>query len=84
MTNEEFCRLDTQFYGEETSHIKQIALRTFNGEELKEYVEHCIKLNSVVLADVSISGCDPYCTYSRAMNQPRPRLCVKCKKPETN
>jgi hypothetical protein len=56
MTNEEFCRLDTQFYGEETNHIKQIALRTFNGEELKEYVEHCIKLKSVVLADVVVSS----------------------------
>ena len=39
---------------------------------------------SLPIDSVSNSGCDPYCTYSRAMNQPRPRLCVKCKKPETN
>ncbi len=45
MTDKEFCKLDTEFYGEEVDHIKQIALRTFNGEELKEYVEHCIKLH---------------------------------------
>ena len=45
MTDKEFCKLDTAFYGEEVDHIKQIALRTFNGEELKEYVEHCIKLH---------------------------------------
>ena len=58
MTNKEFCKLDTQFYGEETSHIKQIALRTFNGEELKEYVEHCIKFNFVVLGNVRGSASD--------------------------
>ena len=45
MTDKEFCKLDTAFYGEEVDHIKQIALITFNGEELKEYVEHCIKLH---------------------------------------
>lgn len=51
MTNEEFCKLDTEFYGEEVDHIEQIALRSFNGYELKEYVEHCIKLYSLTLPD---------------------------------
>ena len=52
MTDKEFCKLDTAFYGEEVDHIKQIALRTFNGEELKEYVEHCIKLHLLNIPDV--------------------------------
>lgn len=47
MTDKEFCELDSKFYGEEIDHIKQISLRTFNGEELKEYVEHCIKLSNL-------------------------------------
>jgi hypothetical protein len=49
MTDKDFCKLDTAFYGEEVDHIKQIALRTFNGEELKEYVEHCIKLHLLTI-----------------------------------
>ena len=56
MTDKEFCKLDTAFYGEEIDHIKQIALRTFDGEELKEYVEHCIKLHLLNIHDVS--NCD--------------------------
>jgi hypothetical protein len=45
MTDKEFCKIDTEFYGEAVDNIKQIKLRSFDGEELKEYVEHCIKLN---------------------------------------
>jgi hypothetical protein len=58
MTDKEFCKLDTAFYGEEVDHIKQIALRTFNGEELKEYVEHCIKLHLLNIPDDSNSSFD--------------------------
>jgi hypothetical protein len=60
MTDKEFCKLDTEFYGEEVDYIKQISLRTFNGEELKEYVEHCIKLNLLTIP-VVIDMCCPYC-----------------------
>lgn len=42
MTNAEFCKNDTSFYGEEVDHIEQIGLRSFTGIELKEYVEHHI------------------------------------------
>lgn len=45
MTNEEFCEGDTNFYGELVDNIKQIARRTFTGEELKEYVEHFIRIS---------------------------------------
>ena len=45
MTNEEFCEGDTSFHGEKVDNIKQIALRTFDGEELKEYVEHFIRIS---------------------------------------
>ena len=56
MSNEEFCKLDTEFYGEVVDNVKQIKYRSFTGEELKEYVEHCIKLkNHGVIGDVSES-----------------------------
>jgi hypothetical protein len=42
MTNKEFCKIDTAFYGDEIDDIKQIKLRSFDGEELKEYVEAAI------------------------------------------
>ena len=55
MSNEEFCKLDTEFYGEVVDNVKQIKYRSFTGEELKEYVEHCIKLKNLgVIADVMI------------------------------
>jgi hypothetical protein len=53
MTDEEFCKIDTEFYGEVVDNIKQIKLRSFDGEELKEYVEHCIKLNLLTIPVVS-------------------------------
>ena len=42
MTNDEFCKIDNAFYGNAVDNIKQIKLRSFNGEELKEYVEAAI------------------------------------------
>jgi glutamate synthase domain-containing protein 3 len=42
MTEAEFCKNDSSFYGEEVDHINQIALRSLDGQELKEYVEHHI------------------------------------------
>ena len=53
MTDKEFCKIDTEFYGEVVDNIKQIKLRSFDGEELKEYVEHCIKLNLLTIPVVS-------------------------------
>jgi hypothetical protein len=52
MTDKEFCKIDTEFYGEVVDNIKQIKLRSFDGEELKEYVEHCIKLNLLTIPHV--------------------------------
>lgn len=43
MTNEKFCHIYTQFFGERIDKIEQIASHTFNGEELKEFVEFAIK-----------------------------------------
>ena len=55
MSNEEFCKLDTKFYGEVVDNVKQIKYRSFTGEELKEYVEHCIKLrNHSDIGDVNV------------------------------
>jgi hypothetical protein len=60
MTDKEFCKLDTEFYGEVVDHIKQIKLRSFDGEELKEYVEHCIKLHLLELKKHSIEEIENY------------------------
>lgn len=42
ISDTKFCQMDSSFYGEKIDKIGQISLRTFNGEELKEYVQHCI------------------------------------------
>ena len=42
MTDQEFCKIDTAFYGDVVDNISQIRLRSFTGEELKEYVEAAI------------------------------------------
>ena len=41
--DEDFCKIDTAFNGELINNINQIAFRGFNGQELKEYMEHAIK-----------------------------------------
>lgn len=46
MTDKEFCILYTEYYGEVVDNVKQIVYTSFTGEELKEYVEHCIKLST--------------------------------------
>jgi len=77
MTDTEFCELDTDYYGELVDNIKQIKLRTFNGEELKEYVEHCIKFNNVALG--SVSKCQ-YCKNELCDAQKFNSCCFKCGK----
>jgi hypothetical protein len=60
MTNKEFCKIDTAFYGDEIDNIKQIGLRSFNGEELKEYVEAAINYTRCCKSDseqLKCSGC---------------------------
>ena len=76
MTNEEFCKNDSSFYGEKVDNIKQIALRTFNGEELKEYVEHQVK-NSVVLAGVI--GSNTTCGHEWEVTTGKCVMCGKSK-----
>lgn len=44
MTNKEFCKIVTEVEGEEVDDIRQIKLRSFNGEELKEWLETAIKV----------------------------------------
>jgi hypothetical protein len=46
LTEEEFCKMVQGFDGEPCSSIKQIALYKFNGEDLKEFVEHCMSFNN--------------------------------------
>jgi len=43
LTDEEFCRLHTSYHGELIDQVGQLISQTFTGEELKEFVEHCIK-----------------------------------------
>jgi hypothetical protein len=46
LTEEEFCKLHTQFYGEELDYLKQLTSQTFTGEELLEFVNFCIKIKN--------------------------------------
>jgi len=80
MTDKEFCKLDTEFYGEEVDHIKQISLRTFNGEELKEYVEHCIKLHLLTIP-VVVGQSEQLETYEPD-NFPKCPLCKSIHEPD--
>jgi len=66
MTNDEFCKIDTAFYGDVVDNIKQIRLRSFTGEELKEYVQaainytHSCKSDSEQLKDEEIPKIDDW------------------------
>ena len=85
MTDKEFCKLDTAFYGEEVDHIKQIALRTFNGEELKEYVEHCIKLHLLNIPVVVGQSEQFICRdCEKPTKEYRDQLCELCHKWHTD
>lgn len=44
MSNEEFCKMVTAYDGEVIDDIKQIGLMSFNGEDLKEFIELCFEL----------------------------------------
>ena len=50
MTDERFCELDSAITGELIDNINQLTHASFNGIELKEYVEHFIEadLNKAV------------------------------------
>ena len=42
MTNKEFCKIESSFSGEKIDSIHQLQKATFNGQELKEYIEYAI------------------------------------------
>jgi hypothetical protein len=43
MTDEEFCRLYTAYYGEKIDYVEQIVQEVLSGDELKEIIEFFIK-----------------------------------------
>ncbi|WP_107039943.1 hypothetical protein [Brumimicrobium mesophilum] len=43
LTEEEFCELHSQFYGEKIDKIGQLKWCCFTGLQLREYVDHAIK-----------------------------------------
>jgi hypothetical protein len=43
MSNEEFCKIYTAFYGDSIDNIKQLVQTTMDGEELKELIEFFIE-----------------------------------------
>jgi hypothetical protein len=43
MTNEQFCKIYTSYYGELISNINQLVQDCMNGEELKELIEFFIE-----------------------------------------
>jgi hypothetical protein len=63
LTEEQFCKMVQEFEGEPINKIGQIAWRKYSGKNLKEFIEHCIEFNNVVLADVSFSKIEAYALY---------------------
>lgn len=47
MTDEQFCRFYTAYYGECIDKVGQLVQTTLNGEELKELIEFFIKQNNL-------------------------------------
>lgn len=43
MTDEQFCRLYTAYYGEKIEQVGQIIQEVLSGEELKEIIEFFIE-----------------------------------------
>ena len=43
ITDKEFCEMYSSYYGETIDNIAQLVRSTFDGEELKVFIEHCIK-----------------------------------------
>jgi len=42
ISDEQFCKMCTSYYGELVDSVKQIVSHTFTGVELKEFVEHLL------------------------------------------
>jgi hypothetical protein len=55
MTNEEFCELYSSFFGEKLVHPEQLTLVQFDGPDLKEFIEHCMDLQSKLNQSTVIS-----------------------------
>jgi len=51
--------------------------------QLNEHVQHEVKNLNIPAVMVELPE-NHVCRYSKAMNQPYPRLCVDCGKPEGN
>lgn len=43
MTNQEFCKIYSSYYGERLDHIDQIKLWSADGDELKELIEFYVQ-----------------------------------------
>jgi hypothetical protein len=74
MTNKEFCKIDTAFYGDEIDNIKQIGLRSFDGEELKEYVEAAINYTRCCESDSEQLLCK-HCDNKKVLHSEATGLC---------
>jgi hypothetical protein len=46
----EFCKLHSGFHGEEISNLKQLVSQTFTGEELYDFVKHCLEIKGKEIA----------------------------------
>jgi len=47
MTDEEFCKIETEISGEEIDKVEQLTHCTFTGRELKEYLEQAFVIYGV-------------------------------------
>ena len=47
MSDQEFCRIYSSYYGEEIDKVGQLTYASFSGEELKEFIEHAIYMHKI-------------------------------------
>lgn len=68
MNEKEFCKLYSEFYGEEISNIKQIMEHRFAGEELFEFCNFILKNTSSGNSSKIILATDDYIIdYSKSL-----------------
>lgn len=48
MTDEQFCKLYSGYYGEPIDKVAQLTMHQFTGEELKEFIEYVIEGQCIV------------------------------------
>jgi len=75
ITDKEFCEMYSSYYGETIDNISQLVSSTFDGEELKEFIEHCIKCKNNGVSDDVNQQSELLLAYEQSKC---PENCVVC------